>query len=206
MDSVNHIQPLSAILTEVAGSPAERITVGELAARFGTQALGALIFVFGVACFLPFPPGATTLFGAPLLLLAPQLIFHSGTVWLPKKVRSRSIAVADLKAGLPRIIPWVRKFEFISKPRLVFLVGRTGQKLVGLVCFLLAVVLIFPIPFGNLLPSFAVVALAFSLIQRDGLIALVGYVAAAASGGVLYLAAHIIVRMFQAFFAFIGGA
>ena len=206
MDSEAQSQPLSAILTEVADFPAERITVGELAARFGTQALGALIFVFGVACFLPFPPGATTLFGAPLLVLAPQLVFHSGAVWLPKRFRSRSIAVADLKAGLPRIIPWVRKFEFISRPRLVFLVGRTGQRLVGLVCFLLAVVLIFPIPFGNLLPSFAVVALAFSLIQRDGLIALIGYVAAAASGGVLYLTAHIIVSAFQAFFGFVSGA
>lgn len=206
MNPEDYKQPLSAVLSDLAESPAERITIGELAARFGTQALGALIFIFGVACFLPFPPGATTLFGAPLLLLAPQLIFNADAVWLPRNVRSRSIAVADLKSGLPGIIKWVRKFEFISRPRLVFLVGRTGQKMVGLVCFLLAVVLIFPIPFGNLLPSFAVVALAFSLIQRDGLIALVGYIAATASIGVLYLAAHIIVSMFGAFVAFVTGA
>jgi hypothetical protein len=206
MDSEAQSQPLSAILTEVADYPAERITVGELATRFGAQAVGALIFVFGVACFLPFPPGATTLFGAPLLLLAPQLIFHANAVWLPHRVRGRSIAVADLKSGLPRVIPWVKRLEAISKPRLGFLVGRIGQRIVGLVVFLLALVLILPIPGGNFVPSFAVVALAFSLIQRDGLIALLGHVAAVTSVGVLYLAAHIIVSMFRAFFEFASGA
>jgi hypothetical protein len=206
MNSSDHSQPLSAILSEVANHPAERITVGELAARFGTQAVGALIFVFGVACFLPFPPGATTLFGAPLLVLAPQLIFHANAVWLPKKVRSRSIAVADLKLGLPRIIPWVKRLEAISRPRLSFLVGRIGQRVVGLVVFLLALVLIFPIPGGNFVPSIAVVALAFSLIQRDGLIALLGHLTAVFSGVVLYAAAHIIVRMFQAVVGFVTGA
>lgn len=206
MDSKDPSQPLSAILTEVAEYPAERITLGELAERFGAQALGALIFTFGVACFLPFPPGATTLFGAPLLLLAPQLIFHASAVWLPRRVRGRSVAVADLRSGLPKIIPWVKRLEAVSKPRLTFLVGRIGQRVVGLVVFTLALVLILPIPGGNFVPSIAVVALAFSLIQRDGLIALLGHAAAVTSVGVLYLAAHIIVSMFEAFFAFVTGA
>lgn len=206
MSSKDQNKPLSAILAGVAEHPAERITFDELSALFGTQALGALIFVFGVACFLPFPPGATTLFGAPLLLLAPQLIFHANAVWLPHEVRSRSIAVADLRNGLPKVIPWVKRLEAISKPRLGFLVGRVGQRMIGLVCFLLAVVLIFPIPGGNFLPSIAVVALSFSLIQRDGLLALVGYVTAVTSAVVLYAAAHIIVRMFGAFVGFVTGA
>lgn len=206
MDSEDHSQPLSAILSGVADHPAERITLGELAERFGAQALGALIFVFGIACFLPFPPGATTLFGAPLLLLAPQLVFHANAVWLPRKVRTRSIAVADLRAGLPKIIPWVKRLEAVSRPRLGFLVGRVGQRAVGLVIFALALVLILPIPGGNFLPSIAVVSLSFSLIQRDGLIALLGHAVAIASAGVLYLAAHIIVSMFRAFFIFVTGA
>ena len=39
---------------------------------FGGRAIGALLFVFGLICTLPLPPGATTIFGFPLLLLAPQ--------------------------------------------------------------------------------------------------------------------------------------
>ena len=84
----------------------------------------------------------------------------------------------------------------VSKPRLVFLFGPVGERLIGLVCLALALVLILPIPGGNILPAMAVSALAFALIQRDGLIALIGYGLAITSASVLALAAHIIVRMF----------
>src|SRR5690606_7829099 len=94
----------------------------------------------------------------------------------------------------PRIIAWLRKIEAISRPRLVVLFSPLGERVLGLVCTLLAVVLILPIPLGNMLPALAVSVLSFSLIQRDGLIALVGYGITAASATVLTLAAHIVVK------------
>jgi hypothetical protein len=74
-----------------------------------------------------------------------------------------------------------------------------GERAIGVVCTILAIVLILPIPLGNILPALAVSALSFSLIQRDGAIALVGHALAATSAGVLVIAAHIIVRAFQQF-------
>jgi hypothetical protein len=188
--------PLSAVLTEIAEYGEPRISVAELMERFGGRALGALLFLFGLACMLPLPPGATTIFGFPLLLLAPQLVLSGGAPWLPERVKARTISTIDLKKGLPRLIPWLRKVEAVSKPRLVVLFGRTGERAIGFVCTILALVLILPIPLGNILPALAVSALSFSLIQRDGLIALLGYAIAVTSGSVLALAAHIIVRAF----------
>ena len=66
-----------------------------------------------------------------------------------------------------------------------------------MLCTLLAIVLILPIPLGNILPALAVTVLAFSLIQRDGLIALAGYGIAITSASVLALAAHILVITIQ---------
>lgn len=189
-------QPLSAALQDIADHGEPRITIEELMHKFGGRAIGALLFIFGLACMLPLPPGATTIFGIPLLLLAPQLVIGAAAPWLPEGVRRRSLSTADLRRGLPRLIGPLRKVEAISKPRLVILFGAVGERLLGVVCTALALVLILPIPGGNILPAMAVSALSFALIQRDGLIALLGYALAVTSASVLVLAAHIIVSMF----------
>src|SRR5690606_41810814 len=98
------------------------------------------------------------------------------------------------KKGLPKVLPWLERVEAVSRPRLTFLFGGVGQRLIGVVCTVLALVLILPIPLGNLLPATAVTVLALALVQRDGLLALLGYGLVAASFGVLVLAVGIIVR------------
>ncbi|MDZ4371062.1 MAG: exopolysaccharide biosynthesis protein [Phenylobacterium sp.] len=189
--------PLSAVLMEIADHGEPRISIGELSERFGGRAIGALLFIFGLACMLPLPPGATTIFGLPLVMLAPQLIIGAAAPWLPERVKNRTLSTADLRAALPRVVPWLRKLEAVSRPRLTILFGAVGERVIGLVCLALALVLILPIPGGNILPALAVSALSFALIQRDGLIALVGYALAITSASILVLAAHIIVTMFH---------
>jgi hypothetical protein len=198
--------PLSAVLLDIAAYGEPRISVDELTQRFGGRALGALLFIFGLACMLPLPPGATTIFGFPLLLLAPQLVVRGGAPWLPQGVRRRTISTIDLARGLPRLIPWLQKVEAVSKPRLVAMFNPLGERLIGFICTILALVLILPIPLGNMLPALAVSALSFSLIQRDGLIALVGYAIAATSASVLAFAAHFIVRALQHGWAMLSAA
>ena len=188
--------PLSAVLQEIAEHDGPHITVQQLTERFGDRAIGALLFVFGLACLLPLPPGATTIFGLPLVLLAPQLIIRGSSPWLPRGIRERTISVEDLRKGLPRAVRWLRKVEAVSKPRYTFVFGPMGERAIGFVCLMLALVLILPIPGGNFLPAMAVSALSFALIQRDGVIALLGYGLAVTSASVLVLAAHIIVKMF----------
>ncbi len=190
-------EPLSVVLASLADHGEESISVEELTQKFGGRAIGALLFVFGLACMLPLPPGATTIFGFPLVLLAPQLIIGASAPWLPAGVKHRRISTAHLREGLPRAVRWLKRVEAVSKPRLVFLFGAIGERLIGVVCMALALVLILPIPGGNILPAMAVSALSFALIQRDGLIALIGYALAITSASVLVIAAHIIVRMLQ---------
>jgi hypothetical protein len=189
--------PLSAVLADICEHREDYISVEELTHKFGGRAIGALLFIFGLACMLPLPPGATTIFGFPLVLLAPQLIIGASAPWLPDGMKHRAISTAHLKEGLPRAIRWLKKIESVSKPRFTILFGAVGERLIGLVILALALVLILPIPGGNILPAMAVSALAFALIQRDGLIALIGYALAVTSASVLALAAHIIVRMFM---------
>jgi hypothetical protein len=199
-------KPLSAILREASESDSENISIGELMELFGGRALGALLLVFSLICVLPLPPGSTTVFGAPLVLLAPQLLIGSRAAWLPRKVRERCISTDDLRRGLPRALPWLERVEAVSRPRFAWLFGTVGQRLIGLVCTVLALVLILPIPLGNMLPAAAVSVLSLSLVQRDGILALLGYCLAGASVGVLVLAAGMISRGLHHLLAIVASA
>src|SRR5690606_7947423 len=111
-----------------------------------------------------------------------------------------------LAAFSRRVLPTLERIEKISRPRLHFFFGPVGDRLIGLVCSLLAVVLIFPIPFGNMLPAAAIGVLALSLVQRDGVLAILGYALAVASAGVLALAARIVIHGLQQVLSFLGAA
>ena len=65
---------------------------------------------------------------------------------------------------------------------------------------LLGVVLIFPIPFGNMLPSFAIAAFAIGAAERDGLAAIIGWLSAITSVGVLIVLSKPIILAVTVFF------
>jgi hypothetical protein len=182
-------EPLSAILTEFCEDEHGAISVGEIVDRFGARAFGALLFIFSVPNVLPLPPGSSSILGLPLLLLAPQVAIGVRAPWLPRFIDDRKIKPSDLKRWLGRIIPRLRSVERLSRPRLLFLFGPIGDRVIGLICTLLACVLILPIPLGNLAPAICIGAFALALFQRDGVIALVGYLMASVSLGLLILSA-----------------
>ncbi|WP_309645273.1 exopolysaccharide biosynthesis protein [Phenylobacterium sp.] len=184
-------EPISEILREFGAR--ESLSVGEIVDRFGHRAFGALMFVFAIPNLLPLPPGSSTLLGAPLLLLSPQVALGIATLWLPKAVDDRRIAGADLAKVFDRLLPSVERIEKVSRPRLTFLFGPVGDRVIGVICSLLSFVLILPIPLGNLLPALTIGVLGFALFQRDGLFALVGYGLAAVSGAVLFVAADLVI-------------
>ena len=84
--------------------------------------------------------------------------------------------------------------------------GPVGDRVIGVVCSLLAFVLILPIFGGNMLPAASIGVLGLSLVQRDGVLALIGYLLAALSAGVLALMAGAVVIAVQRLLQLIGAA
>ena len=80
----------------------------------------------------------------------------------------------------------MRWVEMICHPRLLFLTGGMGERLLGLIVFILAVVIALPGPGTNFLPGLAVAFMAIAIINRDGLLVLLGF---AVSAFALYVAA-----------------
>jgi hypothetical protein len=185
MDLAERRRPLSELLAEIADDPDPQVTVGEIVHRLGRRSFGALLFIFAAPNWLPLPPGSSTFLAAPLLLLAPQMAIGIRGPWLPGFVDRRTLKRASLAKALRKLIPILQRIEKVSRPRLVFLFGPVGDRLIGLTVTLLSLVLLLPIFLGNMAPAAAIAAFGLAMIQRDGVLALIGYAIAAASVALL---------------------
>ena len=186
-------EPLSMLLLTLAEGGTGPISVDAIIDHFGRRAFGAALFIFAVPNLLPLPPGSSTVLSLPLLLIAPQLAFGANEPWIPRTIGRRTVNRAALLGVCRRIAPWVERAERLTTQRLGFMFGRFGDLTIGVVCSLLAAVLVLPIPLGNMLPAAAIVALALSLTQRDGALSIVGYLLTLTSAGVLALSGHLVI-------------
>jgi hypothetical protein len=149
------------------------VSVADLITALDDRAIGALILVFAIPNAMPLPPGASTVLGAPLLFLTAQLAFGR-RAWLPAFITRRAVERAHFARVVKRIAPVLAKAETLLRPRLEFLVRPPFQNLIGVICFLLAIVLFLPIPMGNIPPAAAICLFALALLERDGLCAILG--------------------------------
>ena len=196
---------LSEVLQQLAGDDGrERISVGDLLTALSDRALGALLFVFACPNALPALPGTSVILGAPLVLLAAQLAFKQQP-WLPGFISQRSMSRADFQAMVKRICPWLQRAEKMLRPRASVWALPPMEYLVGVVCLLLAIVVLLPIPLGNMLPALAISMLALGILERDGYWIVGGLVMAAAASvlvsGVLFAAVQALLFMAMKFFA-----
>ena len=85
-----------------------------------------------------------------------------------------------LAASMRRVASWLFDSER-ARPHLTWLVSSLAVRLVGTLCSVLAVVVLLPIPFGNMPPAFAISLCAYGIFGRDGRWILAGIAAGAAS-------------------------
>ncbi|MEN3952761.1 exopolysaccharide biosynthesis protein [Iodidimonas sp. SYSU 1G8] len=182
---------MSELLTQIAADhPRERISIADIMARMDDRAYGALMFIFAMPNLLPTPPGTSLILGTPLLFLAAQLTIGMRVPWLPRIIGSRSLLLTDFAAIIARIAPLMERAERLMRPRLTLLATRPLDQIIGAACVVLAAILFLPIPLGNMLPALAICLFSLALLERDGAVALLGWLTAIVSvavvSGVVY--------------------
>lgn len=200
-----HAASVSELLDLIAERKDAKVSVGDLLETFGDRAFGALMFVFAAPLVLPMPPGVSALLGAPLIFITAQWTMGRKTLWLPKAVLSSTMSMSDFRSLVTKLKPHLNRLERRLRPRLTFMYNPVGDRLVGALCFVLSLIVFLPIPFGNMLPSFAIAAFAIGGAERDGLAALIGWVAAILSIVVLAVLSKAILAAILAFFATLAG-
>lgn len=196
---------VSQLLELIGARSAKKVSVADILEAFGDRAFGALMFVFAAPLVLPMPPGVSAILGAPLAFITAQWMLGRRTLWLPKAVLNRTMSMSDFRSLTGKLAPYLERIERRLRPRLTFMYNRVGDRVIGAVCFLLAIIVFLPIPFGNMLPSFAIAAFAIGAAERDGVAAIIGWVAAITSVLVLLVLSKAIVAAVIAFFSTVAG-
>lgn len=181
MSDTHHAPRISQILDGIVGAKRKTVSVRDVLEAFGDRAFGALMFVFAAPVALPMPPGVSAILGAPLLFITAQWMVGRRTLWLPSLIVDRTITRADFAALMEKLAPYLTWLERRLQPRLTFLYNRWLDRLAGLVCLVLAVIVFLPIPFGNMLPALAIAAFGLGAAERDGVLGLMGWISAAIS-------------------------
>ena len=181
---------LSELLDEIGADEGRaRVSVADLLVVMEGRATGALLLLFALPNVLPTPPGTSGILGLPLVYLSAQMMLGR-MPWLPPFIANRSISRADFTQTISRATPLLARAEKLLKPRLALFVGDRAQNLIGALCLLLAVVLMLPIPLGNMLPALAISLISLGVLERDGAWVLGGSAVAALAlfivGGVVF--------------------
>lgn len=194
----------SEVVEKLAARRGEKLCLGEVVEAFGDRAFGPVMFFFALINMMPWPPGGTTLTGAPLLLLSMELAWGRDELWVPRWTERASVRRSTFRKLIGRFQRGLKLTERLSRPRLHFLTGWFGQGLIGVACVFLSIVLVLPVWGGNLLPAVAVGFFSLGVMQRDGLAVIAGWLLTAATVAVLFLAWRIIVASVSHGFDWIG--
>lgn len=190
--TTQHRSTSDALTSIVRDFPKDRLSLQDLIEGLGERSFGFLLLLFGVACAIA-PPGFATLFSVPLMFFGLQMLGGYRTPWLPKSIAQRSFAKTDLEKTLLRAVPAMRWVETICKPRLEFLIGSVGERMLGLLVFILAVVIALPGPGTNFPPGVAIAFMSIAIIERDGLLVFAGVLVSFVALYIGWLGLHLVV-------------
>lgn len=174
--------PLSQRLEEIiVETGPDRLTFTELAAQLHGRAWGGLLFIFAAINVLPLPPGTSAFFAIPILLVAGQMVFGRANPWFPARLDRRGVTKSELRRLISKMGWLEARVERLFKPRLPRLTGRAAERVIGAICFMLALIAAIPIPLFHVAPAAAIVLFGLALIYRDGALVIAAGVAAVLS-------------------------
>lgn len=171
--------PLSQRLMQiVAEEGPDRLTFSQLALQLHARAWGGLLVIFAAINVIPLPPGVNIFFAIPLMIVSAQMAFGRATPWFPARIDRRGVTKEELRRLVTKIEWAESRVERMFKPRLATLTGEAATRLIGIVCFVLALLAMLPVV--HVAPAAVIVMFGTALIYRDGALVIAAAVAAVA--------------------------
>lgn len=162
------------------GDPDDLIELGDLLTGLGRRAFGVLLFIAIPPSFIP---GVASVIGSPIVILVGlQLLVGLKRPWLPRFLARRGPRRSVLIRFDRWFSPWLARLEKLIRPRLTVLLDhRLAGLATGLILLLLGILLALPIPLTNGLFGGLLLLFALALLERDGALMLVAWIAGAIS-------------------------
>jgi len=188
-------QSLSQRLADLAREGVhQRIAMRDLLELLPGRTLAALILIFAAPNVLPAPPGLSAVLGLPLIYLSFQMMMAQDP-WLPPLIAQRSVSRATFAALVRRVTPLLARLERLLRPRLASFASPAAERVIGGLCLALSIILVLPVPLGNMLPAFGISLAMLGLLGRDGLWVLIGAFVGLAS---FFIAVGVVYAMIKA--------
>ncbi|MBD9376258.1 exopolysaccharide biosynthesis protein [Pseudomonas sp. R2.Fl] len=182
MDSTSSHPPHAgtrALLDDFAlGDPNQVLQLGDLLSGFGQSAFGLLLFIGVLPAFIPIPGVGGAIGGPLVILVGVQLLVGLSRLWLPGFIARRGPHRSALITFRTLLSPWLARLEKLIRPRLhAVLDHKLALSFTGLLLILLGLLLALPIPFTNYVFGVLLLLFALALLERDGALMLVAWVA-----------------------------
>ena len=177
----------------------DSFSLQDIIALLKERVFGLAILLFCIPNCLPIPnvAGLSALTGIPIGIIGLEMIAGRVQLWLPAALGKRQVPGKRLAARLERAIPYIHKVEMLLHPRLLVLTSPTMQRFLGIAFVILATVMSLPIPFVNFPPGLAMALMAIGLIERDGLIIILGLAIGTGTVVLAFAAGDMLITMIQ---------
>lgn len=173
-DSSTAFDRIDAVLADAQASGTERLELGALAVALKERAFGLMVLALALPCCLPFVYLIPQIVALPILVLTGQMASGRHVPWLPEKLKTRDFDIAAMRTVVARGKKWFGWTEHISRPRLLALSGPRATRIVGALMMIPAASILVPLPSTNTVPGIGVTITSIGLIERDGLMILLG--------------------------------
>lgn len=166
---------------------AETVRLRELFRVLGDRGLASALLLLTVPQLLPWPLGISNLLAMPILAVSIQMALGRHVLWLPEWFLDRPLHRSRLLHGCQRVVPMLRRVEILIRPRVQAVVSPPGTQLVGIVCVAISLISIAPLPLTGWLPAISLLVIALGMLERDGVVVLVGLALGGAAAAVFVL-------------------
>lgn len=164
------------------GDPEDHLRLGDLLSGLRQTAFGMLLFVGVLPAFIPIPGLAGAISGPVVMLIGAQLLIGLRKPWLPGFMARHGPHRKSMARFRDMMAPWLRRLERVVRPRLEIVLDHPlASAFTGLLLVLLGLLLALPIPFTNYAFGVLMLVFVFALLERDGALMLVAWLAGAAA-------------------------
>lgn len=179
-DAHQHAGTRAVLDAFAAGDPDDHLRMGDLLSGLRQTAFGMLLFVAVLPAFIPIPGVAGAISGPLVVLIGAQLLVCLRKPWLPGFLARRGPHRRSMARFRDMMARWLGWLEKLVRPRMeVVLDHPLASAFTGLLLVLLGLLLALPIPFTNYLFGMLLLLFVFALLERDGALMLIAWLAGA---------------------------
>jgi hypothetical protein len=160
--------------------PDKNLTLSEIVNLLGNDGLLLFAALLSIIFLIPVSiPGFSTVFGAIIFFIGISNLLNK-ILWLPNTIKTKTFPAEKLRNALNKGLKWFHFLEKISKPHRISLLisNKIARKINSFSILFGSVLLMLPfglMPFSNTLPAITILFLSVGILQKDGIIIILGY-------------------------------